>query len=120
MRSITGFTVAAVISTVSQVSAQGLNPSDVMNACRSDYLSYCAGVMPGGGRIIKCLSEQMPTLKPQCREAVIMGEICLPDYQRLCSSAKPGSEVVNCMKKQLGNLSSQCAKVISGNVGSSD
>ena len=27
-------------------------------ACRSDYNKFCKGTMPGGGRVLTCLSKQ--------------------------------------------------------------
>lgn len=87
--------------------------SEVMAACRADYIRHCAGVMPGGGRILNCLGAKMPELNPPCREAVIMGSACLPDYQRFCPDARPGAEVMACMKKNAQLLSVECGKVIS-------
>jgi hypothetical protein len=36
-------------------------------ACEDDVLSLCAGVKPGGGRIIKCLKEHESELSPECK-----------------------------------------------------
>ncbi len=44
------------------------------SACRSDYpkvcadvRALCAGVVPGGGRIMQCLAMQSGSLSPECR-----------------------------------------------------
>lgn len=39
-------------------------------ACRADYKKFCTGVMPGGGRLIKCLSKHIDDLTPQCQKVV--------------------------------------------------
>ncbi len=36
-------------------------------ACEDDVLRLCAGVKPGGGRIIKCLKENENELSPECK-----------------------------------------------------
>jgi hypothetical protein len=42
------------------------------SACGADVRSLCAGVPPGGGRIIECLATQSPALSPACRD--VLGE----------------------------------------------
>lgn len=37
-------------------------------ACQSDYDKYCKGTMPGGGRIIACLSEN--PISDACKKVV--------------------------------------------------
>jgi hypothetical protein len=40
-------------------------------ACGPDYRALCAGVPPGGGRVIGCLRENAASLSPRC-QAVLM------------------------------------------------
>ena len=42
---------------------------DLARACAGDVMRFCAGVMPGGGRIKACMKENMAQLSPSCREA---------------------------------------------------
>jgi hypothetical protein len=42
----------------------------IRQACDADYRSLCAGVQPGGGRIVACLQQNSAKLSPQCREAL--------------------------------------------------
>jgi len=39
----------------------------VRSACGADVRALCAGVDPGGGRIIQCLATQSASLSPDCR-----------------------------------------------------
>jgi hypothetical protein len=41
-------------------------------ACGGDARAFCAGVPLGGGRIVECLSAQMPSLSPPCRDALVV------------------------------------------------
>jgi len=38
-------------------------------ACASDVQKLCAGVQPGGGRIVACLKEHKDSLSDQCKQA---------------------------------------------------
>lgn len=40
-------------------------------ACAKDISKFCAGVTPGGGRLIKCLKPHVNELSPVCREKFI-------------------------------------------------
>jgi hypothetical protein len=37
------------------------------SACGADVRALCAGVAPGGGRIIRCLAVRAASLSPDCR-----------------------------------------------------
>jgi hypothetical protein len=41
-------------------------------ACGVDARALCAGVPLGGGRIVECLTAQMPSLSPPCRDALVV------------------------------------------------
>ncbi len=42
----------------------------VYEACKSDSDSLCPGIKPGGGRILRCLTEHKDDLTPKCRTAL--------------------------------------------------
>ena len=49
------------------------NSRKLLNAqqiCSKDIETFCKGVVPGGGRILRCLSGHRDELAPECREIV--------------------------------------------------
>ena len=45
----------------------------ILALCRADQQTLCAGIPPGGGRIISCLAENAPRLSPGCYEGLARG-----------------------------------------------
>ncbi|MGC4025761.1 MAG: cysteine rich repeat-containing protein [Mesorhizobium sp.] len=58
--------IAALIATGSAYAQTAAEQA----ACKADYEKFCASVMPGGGRIVKCLNEHLSELSPQCQQVV--------------------------------------------------
>jgi hypothetical protein len=44
--------------------------ADSRGACNADYGKYCAGVAPGGGRVVACLNKQRARLSDTCKKAL--------------------------------------------------
>lgn len=42
----------------------------VRQACEADYHRFCATVVPGDGRIVRCLTDRDKDLAPDCRSAL--------------------------------------------------
>jgi hypothetical protein len=40
------------------------------SACGADVRGLCAGVAPGGGRIMQCLATQAASLSPACKDVL--------------------------------------------------
>ena len=62
----------AVLGFVAQVSvlAQSASMEAARAACSADLQQFCAGVQPGGGRMLACLKEHRDQVSPSCKEAV--------------------------------------------------
>jgi hypothetical protein len=39
-------------------------------ACQANFEKFCKGVVPGGGRVIECLSKHLGELTPECQKVV--------------------------------------------------
>ena len=62
------FAVIAVAVAFSGVaSAQS---SDPRGACKADYDKFCAGIAPGGGRVVACLNDKRDQLSATCKAAL--------------------------------------------------
>jgi hypothetical protein len=47
----------------------------LVQLCRADSDRLCAGVVPGGGRILACLQSQISQLSPPCAQAMPRAEM---------------------------------------------
>lgn len=59
--------IALVVAFSGGVSAQS---SDQRGACKADYDKFCAGITPGGGKIIACLNDKRDQLSATCKSAL--------------------------------------------------
>ena len=39
-------------------------------ACSADVKAFCAGLMPGGGRLLNCLADHKDKISPACAKVV--------------------------------------------------
>lgn len=44
--------------------------TDARGACKADYDKYCAGTLPGGGRVVACLTKQQNQLSDACKKVL--------------------------------------------------
>ncbi|QIB35202.1 cysteine rich repeat-containing protein [Ancylobacter pratisalsi] len=53
---------------------QNLTPAQIQNlraACAADIQTYCAGVQPGGGRVLQCIKTNAENMSPPCVNALL-------------------------------------------------
>ena len=48
----------------------GAQQNALKQSCRSDFMSHCAGVTPGGQEALACLQKNVAGLSPACKQAV--------------------------------------------------
>ena len=66
---VTALAFAIATLSLSPVLAQDFTAAQ-RAACKGDYDKYCKGTMPGGGRVLACLSKQGGNLSAACAKVV--------------------------------------------------
>jgi hypothetical protein len=61
---------AAIVLVVSFSGAALAQSTDQRGACKADYDKFCAGIAPGGGRIVACLNGKRDQLSDACKAAL--------------------------------------------------
>jgi hypothetical protein len=62
--------LAAIVVAVAFSGAASAQSSDPRGACKVDYDKFCAGIAPGGGKIIACLNAKRDQLSATCKSAL--------------------------------------------------
>jgi hypothetical protein len=61
---------AAIVVAVALSGLASAQSSDPRGACKADYDKFCAGIAPGGGKIIACLEAKRDQLSASCKTAL--------------------------------------------------
>jgi hypothetical protein len=70
MKKLAFLVLCAVASGIPHVHADEASAMAILRAgCTDDVQRLCAGVQPGGGRIIACLKEHKDQLSDKCKQA---------------------------------------------------
>ena len=89
-------------------------------SCRADVEQFCAGVDPGGGRIIGCLDQHQVDLSSSCREEVeklaearervaALRDACRADVEKNCKGVPAqAGPLLQCLQANEANLSPRC------------
>ena len=81
--------------------------------CTTDVQSLCAGVKPGGGRVLACLQSHVAAgeLSVGCStilsKAIWVARECAGDIRQFCPNATY-ENVGDCMRPHLGEASGTC------------
>lgn len=91
-----------------------VSPATVLNelkaACQEDAQKLCAGVQPGGGRIINCLLQHKDAVSDACRQAFIKAQQAAAQQQNAGQpgqSQLPGTAPAQAQQLDLGAPESQ-------------
>ncbi|QOG19621.1 MULTISPECIES: cysteine rich repeat-containing protein [Bradyrhizobium] len=61
---------AAIVLAVAFSGVASAQSSDPRGACKADYDKFCAGIAPGGGKVIACLEAKRDQLSATCKAAL--------------------------------------------------
>jgi hypothetical protein len=64
------FVTAAIAAALLANAAVAQDAATVRQACSADLQRLCAGVQPGGGRILQCIRTHKNELSPDCQSAL--------------------------------------------------
>jgi len=115
--------LAGLIAGTTAAAASDLPPElldNVMQTCRPDYHRLCSEVLPGNGRVARCLLDNEAQLNPGCLKAIKLAyaiEVCLPDYRRFCNGVQPGTgQIAECLGERIEALNFECRRVVIANL----
>jgi hypothetical protein len=91
--------------------------SSVIAACRWDSKQVCAGALPEGGRLARCIEENFDRLGDSCRAALVniatVRQACGADIAQQCPGTKPGAgRLLLCVKRHYAALGETCRDAI--------
>jgi len=85
--------------------------------CAETVTKYCKDVIPGGGRIMKCLGDHRDDQSAACRDWLEdqnrslkeLNTACAKDIAQLCSFSNPDSIIIyRCLEDNYASLKSDC------------
>jgi hypothetical protein len=84
--------------------------ADLTSACFRDYLRFCSTVVPGEGRVAKCLNANRASLSLPCGEAFAAVASCRPEIERYCRNVQEPSEIKTCLQGKSSQLGEVCGQ----------
>jgi hypothetical protein len=107
------FTIAVLWTPSAAVAQQAA----VHQACEPQIAQYCAGVVPGAGRLRTCVQEHFAEFSEPCKRALLNSvavvKACKDDVQKTCAGVEPGGgRIQACMKDHFGEYSEECQRAI--------
>lgn len=111
-----GLIIGAAAASAGDLAPGAADP--IMNSCRPDYRRLCSYVLPGHGRVARCLLDHEARLAPNCRQAIRIAssvEACSGDYERFCPGVPRGPQAFQCLADRMDLLMPQCRRVVSAN-----
>lgn len=85
-----------------------------MQACRADAQKLCAGVAPGGGRVVACLRTNEAQVSAECKAQLGAAEACAVELKKLCPQADGESSLRQCARAKRSEISAGCRAAAGG------
>ncbi|TCL69874.1 hypothetical protein [Rhizobium sp. BK251] len=77
--------IAIALLCAFDASAEQLTPDEratLRNACGADIREHCAGILPGGGRLARCIRETSVRFSPDCKTTMSTIAASRPQQQQ--------------------------------------
>jgi hypothetical protein len=79
---VIGLSIASIVPAAAQpanLPPEANHPAvkEAAAVCMPDVTKFCAGVVPGGGRIVRCLVANKDALNPDCRASMLKAKSAL-------------------------------------------
>jgi len=114
----TGITFWAVIAvTILALTAQ----AQIAGPCAETIKKYCSDVIPGEGRIVKCLDDHRDAQSIACKDWIAdqqkslkeLNTACYEEISKLCGSGNPDSiRIFQCLNLNYAALKLDCREKI--------
>jgi hypothetical protein len=110
-----GFLNAALPMTPAAAQPTQQQQSAIRSNCRSDYMSNCSSVKPGGIEALQCLQRNVAKLSPGCQSAVnALSPPPAPPQQATAPAAAPASQPPAAAKPAQVAPAAQSARAMPG------
>jgi hypothetical protein len=114
--------VALAFTASAQAQLSSAQQSALKSSCRSDFLSHCSGVTPGGRDALVCLQKNVAGLSPACQRAVRSTMASAPAAKpkpvpvvRAAPAARPTAAQQKALKKYCrSDFMAHCSRVRPG------
>jgi hypothetical protein len=107
---ITAVSMGALLLLASPAQAQS---NAMVKACRSDALSLCTSVKPGGGRMAQCLQQHEAKLSPGCKAQLTTINECSQQVPQICGAeASTQSALRSCFAAHASEFSAACRSAV--------
>ncbi|MBX9924979.1 MAG: cysteine rich repeat-containing protein [Hyphomicrobiaceae bacterium] len=79
LAAISAAVLAAAPAHAQQLPPQANHPAvkEAAAVCATDIQKHCAGVVPGGGRIVRCLAANEQSVTPDCKASIMKAKTAL-------------------------------------------
>jgi hypothetical protein len=88
--------------------------------CAADIKKACAGIDPGGGRIVACIKEHLKDYSDVCKQRLSTiaqaAKVCREDVKKQCGSVSGRVRKANCVRDALIHLGDACKDSIAAAV----
>jgi hypothetical protein len=107
------FAAFALATSWFSVSAAATERS-AMQTCRADAQKLCAGVAPGGGRVVACLRANEAQVTAECKAQLGAAEACAAEVKKLCPQADGEASLRQCARAKRSEISAGCRVAAGG------